>query len=53
MPKTRLFTFAALGMVLMAVLLASFGYLLASLIVLGSVVVGGIAIAFVAWRSGI
>lgn len=53
MPKTRIFTFAALGMVLMAVLLASFNYLLAALIVLGSVVIGGIALAITAWRSGL
>ncbi|MGB6219993.1 hypothetical protein [Haloferula sp.] len=53
MPKTRIFTLAALGMVLMAVLLASFNYLLAALIVLASVVIGGIALAITAWRSGI
>lgn len=53
MPATRIFTLAALGMVLMAVLLASFNYLFAALIVLASVVIGGIILAIVAWRSGI
>jgi hypothetical protein len=52
MPKTRIFTLAALGMVLMAVLLASFNYLLASLIVLATVIIGGLTLAIVAWRSG-
>ncbi|MFC7337040.1 hypothetical protein ACFQY0_07620 [Haloferula chungangensis] len=53
MPKTRIFTFAAVGMVLMAVMLASFNYLLAALIVLASVVIGGIVLAVTAWRSEI
>ena len=53
MSTTRIFTFAAVGMVLMSVMLASFNYLLAALIVLASVVIGGIALAITAWRSGL
>ncbi|MEP4078767.1 hypothetical protein [Haloferula sp.] len=53
MPKTRIFTLAAVGMVLMAVMLASLNQLLAALIVLGSVAVGGLALAIAAWRGGI
>lgn len=53
MPKTRIFTFAALGMILMAVTLASFDFLFAALIVLASVVIGGIALTVTAWRSGL
>ncbi len=53
MSTTRIFTFAAIGMVLMSVMLASFNYLFAALIVLASVVIGGIALAITAWRSGL
>jgi|GEM_PF-5979547 len=50
MNPSRLFTAAALALILAALALAMVGHLLHALILLATVVVGGLVVAFVAWR---
>lgn len=50
MNPTRLFTAAALALILLAVALAGTGHFLYSLILLAAVALGGLLLAFAAWR---
>ncbi|BCX46356.1 hypothetical protein HAHE_02640 [Haloferula helveola] len=52
MGASRIFTAAALGMILMAMALAFSGMFGLALLVLGAVVVAGLALALLAWRNG-
>jgi hypothetical protein len=51
MNPSRLFTAAALALILVAVALAMVGHLLHALMLLGTVAIGGLVMAIVAWRS--
>ncbi|MGB1129576.1 MAG: hypothetical protein ACPG4K_05975 [Haloferula sp.] len=51
MTASRLFTLLGLGLVLASLALAGSGMFLAAMLLLGCVVIAGIGMAVIAWRS--
>lgn len=51
MNPSRLFTAASLALILVAVALAMVGHLLLALVLLGTISVGGLLLAWIGWRK--